>query len=90
MNPIRVGLMQPTQQQQSADCDGWRDKLVGKTVVDDETITSLPEDKIVRKKDLPQFHRVLAPNSIMTMDYRPERLNIHVDANQQVKGVNYG
>jgi hypothetical protein len=45
MNPIRVGLMQPGKQQQD-DCDGWRDKLVGKTIVGDEAVTSLPAGSV--------------------------------------------
>ncbi|SAM00134.1 hypothetical protein [Absidia glauca] len=89
MNPIRVGLMQPGKQQQD-DCDGWRDKLVGKTIVGDEAVTSLPAGSFVRTKDLPKLHRVLGSNSMMTMDYRPDRLNIHIDDDKKVKGVNYG
>ncbi|ORE16637.1 hypothetical protein BCV71DRAFT_15013 [Rhizopus microsporus] len=29
-------------------------------------------------------------NSIMTMDYRTDRLNVHVDDNMKVKGVSFG
>lgn len=44
----------------------------------------------IRRKELPKPNRVLSPNSIMTMDYRPERLNVHVDHTMRVTGVNYG
>ncbi|KAI7854573.1 hypothetical protein BDC45DRAFT_440710 [Circinella umbellata] len=72
------------------DCDGWRDKLVGKTIVKDNVQTSLSSDQVIHENELPKVRRVLPPNAIMTMDYRPERLNIHVDANQKIRSVNYG
>ncbi|GAA5808749.1 hypothetical protein MFLAVUS_002144 [Mucor flavus] len=74
----------------SNDCDGWRDKLVGKVILNDDEETSLKTDECIRRKELPKPNRVLSPNSIMTMDYRPERLNIHVDHTMRVTGVNYG
>lgn len=42
------------------------------------------------KQDLPQQHRVLQPDSMKTMDYRPERLNIHVDEEGTVRDVKFG
>lgn len=33
----------------SNDCDGWRDKLVGKVVLNDDEVTTLKTDE-VRKK----------------------------------------
>lgn len=51
---------------------------------------SLFYPQFVRTKDLPKLHRVLGSNSVVTMDYRPDRLNIHVDDDKKVKGVNYG
>ncbi|KAJ3280800.1 hypothetical protein HDU79_011338 [Rhizoclosmatium sp. JEL0117] len=29
---------------------------------------------------LPQLHRVLGPKSMMTMDFNPERVNIHLSS----------
>ncbi|KAI9474112.1 MAG: hypothetical protein EXX96DRAFT_488846 [Benjaminiella poitrasii] len=72
------------------DCDGWRDKLVGKVILNDEAETTLSAGEFIRKKDLPKPNRVLPPDSIMTMDFRPERLNIRVDHTMRVTGVNYG
>ncbi|KAL0073239.1 hypothetical protein J3Q64DRAFT_1758406 [Phycomyces blakesleeanus] len=72
------------------DCDGWRDKLVGKFILENDEATSLSSDEYVRHSDLPQPNRVLPPNSIMTMDYRPDRLNIRIDKTKRVMGVNYG
>jgi hypothetical protein len=42
------------------------------------------------KQDLPKEHRVLKPDSMSTMDHKPERLNIHVDDDGTVKNVRYG
>ncbi|CAO3657162.1 unnamed protein product [Mucor hiemalis] len=74
----------------SDDCDGWRDKLVGKVVLNDDEVSSLGTDEAIRRKDLPTPHRVLAPNSMATMDFRPDRLNVRVDHTMRVTGVNYG
>jgi hypothetical protein len=42
------------------------------------------------KADLPQQHRVLKPDSMKTMDFQPERLNVHVDDDGTVKNVTKG
>ncbi|CEG80156.1 hypothetical protein RMATCC62417_14530 [Rhizopus microsporus] len=68
----------------------WHEKLVGKYIVEDDAPTTLSEGEYVRVKDLPKPNRVLFANSIITMDYRTERLNVHVDDNMKVKGVSYG
>ncbi|KAL4868335.1 hypothetical protein BDV12DRAFT_169808 [Aspergillus spectabilis] len=64
--------------------DDWLNKLVGKKIGDSSDATSFA------KKDLPESHRILKPGSSMTMDHRPDRLNIHVDENDNVRDVNYG
>lgn len=53
-------------------------------------ILSSPCLQVIREKDLPKPHRVLPPNGVMTMDYRPDRLNIFVDENRRVNNVNNG
>ncbi|CDS06354.1 hypothetical protein LRAMOSA08882 [Lichtheimia ramosa] len=89
MNPLPIDklMMNPKQQ---ADCDGWRKKLMGKVVLKDNEETSLGAHEVIREKDLPKPHRVLPPNGVMTMDYRPDRLNIFVDENRRVNNVNNG
>lgn len=42
------------------------------------------------KKDLPQEHRILKPDSMKTMDHKPERLNVHVDDDGTVKSITKG
>ncbi|RCI01188.1 hypothetical protein CU097_014854 [Rhizopus azygosporus] len=58
--------------------------------LEDDAPTTLSEGEYVRAKDLPKPNRVLFANSIMTMDYRTDRLNVHVDDNMKVKGVSFG
>jgi hypothetical protein len=43
-----------------------------------------------RERDLPATSRVLPPDSMMTMDYRPDRLNVHLDAGNVVTSINFG
>jgi hypothetical protein len=42
------------------------------------------------KTDLPKEHRIIKPDSMSTMDHKPERLNIHVDDEGMVKKVSQG
>ncbi|KAI1420812.1 hypothetical protein F5Y12DRAFT_787993 [Xylaria sp. FL1777] len=51
----------------------WTNKLVGKTVSDD----SHSETNFC-KKDLPQQCRVIQPGMMVTKDFNPDRLNVHV------------
>lgn len=45
--------------------------------------------QVFRRKDLPKLHRVLHPDSMMTMDFRPERLNVRVDGSNKAKSVDF-
>ncbi|KAF2266823.1 hypothetical protein CC78DRAFT_108700 [Lojkania enalia] len=64
--------------------EDWSNKLMGKKLGDThDTVT-------FAKQDLPKEHRVLTPDSMSTMDFRPERLNIHVDNEGTVTNVRYG
>ncbi|KAL5691908.1 hypothetical protein ACP6JE_000376 [Aspergillus fumigatus] len=66
-----------------SDKNEWLSKLVGKKISDSTSDT-------FAKKDLPEHHRVLRPGDAMTMDHRPERLNIHLDEEDKVKDVHFG
>jgi hypothetical protein len=46
--------------------------------------------KTFAKTDLPKEHRVLGPDSMSSMDHKPERLNVHVDEQGTVTNVRYG
>ncbi|KAL5045726.1 hypothetical protein BDW71DRAFT_183229 [Aspergillus fruticulosus] len=64
--------------------DEWLNKLVGKKITDSHNETCFA------KQDLPESHRIVKPGEFTTMDHRPERLNIHLDENDNVRDVNYG
>ncbi|KAL4809673.1 hypothetical protein BDV18DRAFT_157423 [Aspergillus unguis] len=62
----------------------WLNKLAGKKIGDSTNEVSFA------KKDLPESHRVVKPGDFTTMDHNPNRLNVHVDENDNVKNVTYG
>ncbi|KAL4796427.1 hypothetical protein BDV19DRAFT_360957 [Aspergillus venezuelensis] len=64
----------------------WMNKLVGKKIEESpgDATTSFA------KKDLPETHRIVKPGEAMTMDHNKDRLNIHLDENDNVRDVNYG
>ncbi|KAE8378106.1 peptidase inhibitor I78 family-domain-containing protein [Aspergillus bertholletiae] len=69
----------------SGDKNEWLNKLAGKTITEETSdVTSFA------KKDLPKSHRILKPGDMMTMDFRPDRLNVHLDDKGTVHDVNFG
>ncbi|KAI8941293.1 hypothetical protein NX059_002522 [Plenodomus lindquistii] len=64
--------------------DDWMSKLMGKKLGDQH------DEVTFAKSDLPKEHRVLKPDSMSTMDFQPERLNVHVDDDGTVKKVTKG
>ncbi|KAH8693238.1 hypothetical protein BGW36DRAFT_399943 [Talaromyces proteolyticus] len=63
----------------------WVEKLLGKKLTD-----STNDEISFAKTDLPSNHRVVKPNDMTTADYKPDRLNIHVDDDGTVRDVRYG
>ncbi|KAI1846599.1 hypothetical protein JX265_009097 [Neoarthrinium moseri] len=63
----------------------WTNKLVGKTLSDEShTETSFC------KKDLPERCRVIQPGQMVTKDFVPDRLNVHVKEDGTVSHVQHG
>ncbi|KAF2866779.1 hypothetical protein BDV95DRAFT_631581 [Massariosphaeria phaeospora] len=62
----------------------WMTKLMGKKLGDSH------DEITFAKEDLPKEHRVLRPDSMKTMDHKPERMNIHVDDDGTVKDIKFG
>ncbi|KAG9248007.1 hypothetical protein BJ878DRAFT_413751 [Calycina marina] len=62
----------------------WQNKLVGKTLGDSH------DEVNFAKKDLPKEHRVIEPGSMVTRDFKEDRLNVHVDDKGIVTHVNHG
>ncbi|KAH8555631.1 hypothetical protein BGW37DRAFT_477979 [Umbelopsis sp. PMI_123] len=65
----------------------WQDKLIGKTLIENDQATDLSDDQTFLVKNLPQPFRVVKRDSMVTMDFRPERMNVHIDDNNKVTGV---
>ncbi|CAO3634901.1 unnamed protein product [Mucor hiemalis] len=68
----------------------WQQKLIGKTLVEDDVETTLGAEQVVRMNELPAGHRLLPPGRPQTRDYRPERLNVFVDENNLINQVYFG
>lgn len=61
---------------------------IGKKYVDDsdENTQEKHEDNVY-KSDLPKNARVITPNTMVTYEFKPERLNLYLDDNNKVKKV---
>ncbi|KAI4912475.1 hypothetical protein J4E90_005879 [Alternaria incomplexa] len=64
--------------------DDWMSKLMGKKLGDQH------DEMTFAKTDLPQQHRVLNEGDAKTMDFQPERLNVHLDKDGTIKKVTKG
>lgn len=62
----------------------WMSKLAGKKLGEEHNETTFATT------DLPKEHRVLKPDSMKTMDFKPDRMNVHVDEEGVVKNVTHG
>ncbi|KAL1836575.1 hypothetical protein VTJ49DRAFT_4915 [Mycothermus thermophilus] len=63
----------------------WANKLVGKTISDGPS-----SETTFCKTELPQETRVIQPGSIVTKDFRENRLNVHVNEDGTVSHVTKG
>ncbi|KAI8078957.1 uncharacterized protein B0P05DRAFT_541838 [Gilbertella persicaria] len=68
----------------------WEKKLLGKTIIEEDTQIALDSDQVVRTTELPQGHRILPPGKPQTRDFRPERLNVFVDENNKITRAYFG
>ncbi|KAI9007371.1 hypothetical protein BC832DRAFT_450942 [Gaertneriomyces semiglobifer] len=72
--------------------------LIGKYLVtpsktlDEILAKGIDRANVVTKDDLPPSHRIIPPGGMVTMDYRPTRLNVHISGGETptITGVNYG
>ncbi|ORY62441.1 uncharacterized protein BCR38DRAFT_346090 [Pseudomassariella vexata] len=63
----------------------WSNKLVGKKLSDE-----FNDETNFCKKDLPQQCRVIEPGMMVTKDFQPERLNVHLKDDGTVSHVQHG
>ncbi|KAH8708902.1 hypothetical protein BB8028_0004g02100 [Beauveria bassiana] len=69
----------------STKTEEWQNKLVGKTI--NETATN---ETNFCKRDLPQETRIIEPGTMVTKDFRENRLNVHVEKDGVVTHVYHG
>ncbi|KIN01781.1 hypothetical protein OIDMADRAFT_18666 [Oidiodendron maius Zn] len=61
----------------------WQNKLVGKKLGD-------AHDEITfARSDLPKETRIIEPGSIVTKDFKPDRLNVHLKEDGTVSHVDH-
>ncbi|KAI8368353.1 hypothetical protein EDC96DRAFT_505305 [Choanephora cucurbitarum] len=69
------------------DNEHWQKILIGKRLIEDGNKN---DQETVHVKELPNGYRVLPPGRPQTRDYRPERLNVFVDADNMITQVYFG
>ncbi|KAF2151242.1 hypothetical protein K461DRAFT_169838 [Myriangium duriaei CBS 260.36] len=79
--PLVVPGMQSNNTSQSEE---WANKLMGKKLGDKH------DEVTFARNELPEKHRVVNEGDMMTMDYNPDRLNVHVAKDGTVSKVNHG
>ncbi|KAJ1954697.1 hypothetical protein EC988_002293 [Linderina pennispora] len=58
----------------------WKGKLIGKKFIEDESLVSSIGENEFTANQLPQSRRILkGENVAMTMDFRPDRINVRLD-----------
>ncbi|RIA90235.1 hypothetical protein C1645_770560 [Glomus cerebriforme] len=71
--------------------DNWKAKLLGKKFVSDNVSVAAEEQhNVIRKTDLPTEHRVIPPDGMVTMDIKPDRLNVYIDHSSTIYKVKFG
>ncbi|KAI0997280.1 hypothetical protein K3495_g10906 [Podosphaera aphanis] len=67
----------------------WRSKLIGKMIVESAEVKSTTNVEVFAKTDLPHGTRVIRPGQPVTLDFRPDRLNVNIDDQDIVEGVGF-
>ncbi|KAF2813388.1 uncharacterized protein BDZ99DRAFT_255066 [Mytilinidion resinicola] len=68
----------------SSSSDDWTNKLMGKKIGETSDTTTFA------KQELPKEHRVIKEGDMASMDFKPDRLNIHTAEDGTVKKVQFG
>ncbi|KAI9750856.1 MAG: hypothetical protein M1815_001554 [Lichina confinis] len=61
----------------------WATKLLGKKLGDKTDETSFA------KTELPEKHRIIEHDSMVSQDHEPDRLNVHVDKDGTISHVDF-
>ncbi|KAI9674821.1 MAG: hypothetical protein M1817_001725 [Caeruleum heppii] len=62
----------------------WQNKLLGKKLTD-----STSDSTNFARTQLPKEHRVIEKGSMVTQDFKPDRLNVHLGDDGTVTHVDY-
>ncbi|CAM1507463.1 Fc.00g071040.m01.CDS01 [Cosmosporella sp. VM-42] len=63
----------------------WMNKLVGKKISDEES-----SETVFCKRDLPEETRIIEPGTMVTKDFKENRLNVHLKEDGTVSHVAHG
>ncbi|CAM5315978.1 hypothetical protein GCM10010329_73880 [Streptomyces spiroverticillatus] len=68
------------------------DQWIGKTLVRDgeSDPVGVPAERLVHERDIPEPYRIVRPGSILTQEYMPDRINVHVDDANRITRVTFG
>ncbi|MGW7412831.1 I78 family peptidase inhibitor [Streptomyces sp. NPDC054863] len=68
------------------------DQWVGRTLVRNGSPdpSDVPADRLVHERDIPKPYRIIPPGAMITQDYAPDRLNLHVDDRNTITRINFG
>ncbi|KAM0803829.1 hypothetical protein BDR22DRAFT_886139 [Usnea florida] len=78
------GLMTSGGSNNNNNQDDWMNKLVGKKLTDGAS-----DNTSFAKQDLPKEHRVIEHGSMVTQDFKPDRLNVHLAEDGTVRHVDF-
>ncbi|KAJ1504527.1 hypothetical protein HMI56_001587 [Coelomomyces lativittatus] len=67
----------------------WEQKLIGKKYVPSVGTSSSSKNEI-HPSDLPVNSRVIKPDSVVTLDYIPDRLNLRINEGSVISSVFFG
>ncbi|EEB05423.2 hypothetical protein SJAG_00437 [Schizosaccharomyces japonicus yFS275] len=56
----------------------------------DELLSQFQGQPVNSIPELPPYHRIISPGAMVTKDYRPERINIHITENGLIKQITHG
>jgi len=65
--------------------DEWTNKLVGKKLSEQDS-----NETTFSKRELPQETRIIEPGMMVTKDFKPDRLNVHLKEDGTVSHVQHG
>ncbi|CZR61923.1 uncharacterized protein PAC_11820 [Phialocephala subalpina] len=68
----------------SSKTEEWMNKLVGKKLTDGAS-----DSTSFAKQDLPKETRVIEPGMMVTKDFKPDRLNVHLKEDGTVSHVDH-